>query len=270
MENNMKKRLICLVGMSALLSLPAFADVTPPPFDHFVLRLGGAYIFNARTQLSANRSDGVLGATINTQKDLGTDSAASTGRAEAVWRFASNHSLELAYYQFTLDGSRTVSRDLTFRDQAYTIGDRIDSELKLGTTRLEYLYSFYRSDKVDLGLGAGIYAVRTEASLSSPTRAGQSVDVRAPMPVIGARMDYRWTPKLDVLAAADLFFLNQGDYRGSMADLRVQLEHRTFKHVGFGVGFDHFNLNADATGDKWQGSVATDWNSALLYAAFRW
>ena len=92
----------------------------------------------------------------------------------------------------------------------------------------------------------------------------------APLPVLGARMDYRVTPKLDVLAGADIFFINQGDYSGSMTDLRLQLEHRTTKHFGFGVGLDHFALDADATGDKWQGAVAADWNSALIYATVRY
>jgi len=92
----------------------------------------------------------------------------------------------------------------------------------------------------------------------------------APLPVIGFRMDYRTTPKLDVIVANDFFFLNQGDYSGSMNDFRLLLEHRTFKHLGFGVGFDHFALDADASGDKWDGSVSTDWNGALIYLTLKY
>lgn len=264
----MKKKILISL-LPALLSLPALAEETPP-YDSWVLRLGGNYVFNGETFLNINRADGVIGTTVDTERDLDTNDATWTWRADLAWRFAPNHTLELGYYNFELDGSKDLSREIVVRNQTFTVGSAVDTNLEFEVMRLEYIYSFYRNEKVDLGVGAGIYAVGSDLTIAARGIGQQeSADVTAPLPVAGFRMQYRATPKVDVIAAYDVFFINQNDYSGSMSDFRVLLEHRTTKHLGFGIGLDHFALNAQLSDDEWDGAVATNWNGAMVYLVLR-
>jgi hypothetical protein len=240
------------------------------PYDRFVARIGGAYVFNTDTEIRADRTDGILGSSIDLGRDLDVEEESWNPRADITWRFAPNHALELGYYAFEHEGSRPISRDLNFRDQTFTTGTSVDTTWEVELMRLEYLYSFYRNDKVDLGVGIGAYGLGTEASLVAPVLGqSQTADVLAPLPVGAFRLDYNINSKLKFITAVDLFFINQGDYEGSLTDVRFLLEHQTFKHLGFGIGFDRTAIDVEAANEDWTGSITSNWNSALAYAAFK-
>lgn len=265
----MKKIRVGLLTLMLFVPFGAALAEGTVPYDRFVARIGGTYVFNTDTDFRADRTEGILGSSIDLSRDLDVEEDSWNPRADITWRFAPNHALELGYYSFEHEGSRPISRDITFRNQTFAANTSVESTFKIELMRLEYLYSFYRNEKVDLGVGAGAYGLGAEASLTAPLISQtESADVLAPLPVVSFRLDYNINPKLKFLTAVDLFFLDQNDYEGSLTDIRFMLEHQTFKHIGFGIGFDRTAIDVESANEDWTGSITSNWNSALAYAKF--
>ncbi len=70
-------------------------------------------------------------------------------------------------------------------------------------------------------------------------------DVTAPLPVLGLSGSWEFAPKWSLYGRLQIFRLEVGDYDGSIDHLAIRLEHQTFRHVGFGLGYDFFELDID-------------------------
>ena len=126
---------------------------------------------------------------------------------------------------------------IRFGGEKFLVGSQVNSFFDSELLTLEYIWAFYTSDKVVLGLCAGLSVTTLRTGITAAeSDGGNSVDVKVTVliPTIGGRLGYRVTPKLSVLARFDLLSLDLGDYSGLLLDSRFAAEHHTFKHVGFG------------------------------------
>ena len=68
----------------------------------------------------------------------------------------------------------------------------------------------------------------------------------------------------------DLFYLEYGDFEGSISDFNIALEYLPWKHVGFGLGLDALRVRVEAEGSDYpgvdfKGAVEFDYFGAQLY-----
>lgn len=66
--------------------------------------------------------------------------------------------------------------------------------------------------------------------------------------MFGFRFDFALTPKWFLRSALDLFYLEFGDFRGSIASWTAGVEYRVWDHVSIGAGFDSFQLGVERNG----------------------
>ena len=116
-----------------------------------------------------------------------------------------------------------------------------------------------------LSVAPGIHFMKTDFSIETRNTLVQEFEAAsttAPLPMLGGRLVYRITPKLSMVASADVFFLTQSSREGSLSDAYVIFEHQTFDRIGFGAGLNRFSLNLDLIkdGDRW------DWESVYTGA----
>ena len=91
------------------------------------------------------------------------------------------------------------------------------------------------------------------------------LDATAPVPYlsflvgydIGKRWSFRW--KYDALR------LSFQDISGVMTDSLLSVEHHTFKHVGFGFGWNAFRIDIDGTDGDTDYKFKNEFEGILLY-----
>ena len=278
------KRIVPVLILMAFLAAvcpPVFAEEktvkTDPenlPWDKFTINLG-AFISSTDSgvQLSANG----LGVNIDVEEALGMESTTSVARAEGIWRFSDNrrHRAELTWFALRRDGDTTLGQDITIDGITYPTGSQVNSAFDLDIYKAAYSYSFFQDDRMDVGVGAGLYIMPIEFTFNSTgaLKGYAAESITAPLPVLSLRADFALTPKWFIKSSIDAFYLEYEQFKGSVFDTKAAVEYKAFKHVGFGLGIESFNLGVEAEGEDYPeidliGKIDYKYFGALLYATF--
>jgi hypothetical protein len=237
--------------------------------DRFGLRFGGYNITSADTIMRLDSANAPIGTYIDFHDTLGGDTRATVFRLDGFYRFNEHHSLGVSWYAIKFTGSRVLDRDLNWGDQTYPINTQVDSELKFDVYKLNYQYSVFHNDKVELGASFGLHIMKTFAGINaSGISQSQSESVTAPLPVFGLFADYNFTPRFSVFYNYQFFFINYEDkVRGGLQDFLFGLEYRVFRNVALGAAYNRFGLHMKAKQDERTLYLDTNWNGGMLYAA---
>jgi hypothetical protein len=248
-------------GCGYLLSQAAIAEelnLEEKPWEKFGVDLG---VFLAGLDSNIRLGTGI-GVDIDVEQLLDLDSTNTVFRAGALWRFTNNrrHRLDLTWFSFRRDGNRRILEDITIEDDdgnTITIetGTTIETFFNLDIYKLDYSYSFFQDERIDLAAGIGVYVMPIDFGIKVRGLLEEegSEKFTAPLPVFGLRMDVALTPKWFIRSGAQVFYLEYDNFTGSILEFRTALEYNPWKHVGIGVGFDTFGLRLEADGEEWPG-----------------
>ena len=258
----MIKRIVVLALFSVVVFGPgtilAAEKKAVKPWKRFDVNLGASRILN---QSSVRVGSPGLGVDIDPESALGLDSTTTTFRLDGFWRFTRNrrHRLDFTYYSNRRHSNKTLEEDLEIGDDVIDVGTEIDTKFNFDLFRLGYSWSFFQDDRVDLGVGGGLYIVPIELKIDAegtvngqPISPGSTVveeTLSAPLPVINLRADIAITPRWFLRNRIDAFYLEINEYTGSIIDTRVAVEYEPFKHVGFGLAWDYLRLDIEAEDD---------------------
>jgi len=272
---NKRKCLYLFAAASLLLFIqPAMAADTS--WKKFSLDLG--YFF-ANTDTNVRLGSG-LGVSVDMEDLLGLDSTDSAGRVRALWRFTDNrrHRLDFQWFGFRRDGSNTIGQDIPYKDkdgndQVIDAGTYVESFFDFDIYQLAYSYSFFQDDRIDLAGSLGLYVMPIDFGFTATglVNVGGSENFTAPLPVLGVRADFEITPKWYFRSGIQLFYLEIGEFAGSILQTNVAIEYLPWKHFGFGLGLDSLNIKVEADGDDYpgidfQGEVDFQYMGLQLYA----
>ena len=268
-RNGPRNVLIAAVAVTMLLlagAIGAYAEEESLP-DRFMLRLGGYHARNANTIVRLDANNLPVGTYVDFHETLGGDTSTTVFRADALYRFNDHHALGLAWYGLKFTGVRSLSKDIVWGDVTYPVSTVVDSKIKFDIYKLNYQYSVYHNEKVELGALIGFHVMRTFAGISaSEINEAQSQAVTAPLPVWGIFADYKFTPRFSVYYNYQVFFIDYQDKaRGGMQDTLFGLEYRLFRHVALGAAYNRFSLNLELKGDNSTLNIDTGWNGGMLY-----
>lgn len=266
---------LCVGLLSVLLTFgQVMADeeneASKHPHRGGALRLGPFYITGIDTQLQVDSQNAPLGTHIDLEDDLGLANSASVGRVMLDYDFNKSHALGVKWYRLGRNGQNVLGRDIQIGDNQFFVGDEVDSSFETDFVTLEYVWGFYRSEKVVLGLSAGLTVSKFEVGLGTPDEGGadaNTANVTVPLPTIGGRLGYRVNPKLTVLARFDLLSLSYGAYSGTVLDAWFAAEHHTFKHVGFGGSVGRMVLDVEVDDDQLFWDVNHQFRGVMAYVA---
>lgn len=196
--------------------------------DTFGLRLGGYAIQNADTIVRLDAANAPVGAYIDFHDTLGGDTRSTISRLDGFYRFNEHHSLGFAWYSVKFTGSRMLSQEIIWGDHTYPINTQVDSTIKFDVYKLNYQYSLYHNDEVELGVLVGFHVMRAFAGITATgINQAQSQAVTAPLPVWGIFADYKFTPRFSVYYNYQAFFIDYEDKaKGGIQDTLVGLEYR--------------------------------------------
>jgi hypothetical protein len=235
----------------------------------FTFRLG-LYNISSITKIRVDGNDGILGTTISLEDDLNLDGEKSTFYGALSWRMSGRHFLELEQFRLSRSGLQTLTAEIDFDDEVFEIGATVDSYFNTKVTRLSYSYLLHDSNRFAAALSAGLHLTDlstgiTEISSQFGVENVEIADVTAPLPVFGISGAWRISEKLNMYGRAQIFRLEISDYKGSLDHASVKLEYNAFKHIGFGVGFDLFDLKLDIQKPAWNGTVDFEFRGPILY-----
>ena len=220
--------------------------------DKFEISAGAYSVFRYESAASLTETSLGAGISIRPRDTLGLDGEQTVFRMDGLYRFNRNHAMTFSWFRINANASKTLTNDIEWVDEngnTITIptGTSVGSARGYNIYKLGYLWSFYRSDKVELAAGAGLHLAEVNVGLDvdsaiigSELRTAKS---NCPMPFRSFVLDYNVTPRFDWFFRSQLFALDLGDWRGVYSDIELGMKYQLFEHIGIGVGIGSNGLD---------------------------
>jgi len=263
------KVLIVLTMLSNLL----LADAD----DKWKISAGGMFVTNFETDMQLSKKGIPLGAKINTEDQLGLNSETAVFHFDSYYRFNDRHSIEGTFFGIRSNGHRKIDTDIKWEGETIEAGAQVDSHIYMNTYKINYLYSFYHNERVELGVSLGLHITALDVGLAAqgtvdgvPEESiSSATSVTAPLPTAGFKIQYALIPKyLYVDYKTDYFFLKYDNFQGSLLTTSMNMEYRFVDHVGIGLGFNTSTMKlALETSDK-KVEVENNLQGILLYFTY--
>ncbi len=271
---NIMRVLFVVISLFAMLGTARAEEPLP---DKFRLSIGGYAL--ARFDSSISMTDTNLGAgiSISPQDTLGLDIENQVLRIEGYYRFHPKHALTYSWYSISSEGNRTLDKEFEWVDPdgntiIIPIGAQVISNLDYDIFKVGYLWSFHHSDKVELGVGAGLHITRLALGLDASTtfpanRAVEDVNTTVPLPVFSLVLKYNVTPKFHWYLKTEAFALKFDKWAGSYRDATFGMEYRAWKNVALGAGLSSNSLEIEEDDPEYQLKYDNNISGGLLYVA---
>jgi hypothetical protein len=257
----------------ALAENPASHDT---PWEKFNVNLG-YFIANSNTDISLGSG---LGLTVSVEDLLVLDATSNVFRIDGSWRFTDNrrHRFDLTWFSFRRDGSKTVGRDFTIEDKdgndiEILAGTLVESKFNLDIYRGRYSYSFFQDDRMDLAFSIGAYVMPIEIGLNATglVNVDETARFTAPLPTLGLRMDFAITPKWFIRSGFEIFYVEIKEFTGTLYESNFAIEYIPWKHLGFDLAANVFNLSIEADGEDYpgidfKGEIEFRYSGLMFYA----
>jgi len=239
---------------------------TPSPItDH--LALSALYFWGrASTTGRFDSGTGVEGTPFSAEPDLGVSNQAREPLVELMFRLEQRSRLRLDFLDLRRDGQTTLGGSLQYGDQLFQKGQLLQSQLNWRETDFTYTYSFLRTDRVELGIGAGLHLIQAYASAQVPQTALREVYSAAGPFATGAldgiwRIARRWS----LNARGQYLRLAIDSSSGMLADYHADLQYRPLANFAIGAGYEYRRAQVDIRNSNPSGFVQLNISGPELF-----
>lgn len=260
----------------ALAADATTAEPNQLPTERYNLRASGFFATSIDTRirvdghLNAGGGEWDFGTTIDLADQLNVETSVNVFRAEAMWKIAPKHRLDLAWFDMKETGHTVLTRDIDFGDTDFTATLPVDSYFRTNILRLAYTYYFVQKPRVQFGLSLGLHVMKVASGISSPNAGvAENVGVTAPFPVLGVNFDYAATSRLLLRVHGEYLKVSYDKYDGELIDFYGAAEWRLNHNWSLGGGIEYFDIDVVATNDRVRIAVEHDWVGYQLYASLR-
>ena len=278
----MNKVLCFVIACISLLLIinPVFANekkVAARPWEKWSFTAGGM----VHATNTAFRLGGGAGTYIDVEEFLDLDATNTVYFLGGHWRFTENrrHRIDLSWFSLNRSGEKTIGQAISLpreEDEGETDtipeGTKVESHFEIDVYKLNYSYSFYQDDRVDLAANLGLYIMPLSFGLKTTGVVDVEGDANftAPLPTIGFRMDFALAPKWFFRSGTQVFYLEYQDFKGGILYTQGAIEYSLWKHFGLGFGVDAFRIEASADGEDYpeidfSGNVEFNYVGLKLY-----
>lgn len=247
----MNYRLALHIGMSVLLLASGNAlagDFDWGQGDNRRVRLSlGGYLPETSTSIRVDDPNGQIGTKLDGEDDLGLSERETLPWIDMRVRLSRRNLLDFTYYDLSRSGTQTLKGEIVVEGETYPVNTEVNSYFDTKIYRIAYGYSFLKDNKREFGILAGLHVTEIKVGINETTGGTSSkAEGTAPLPTLGIQGSVELPKRWRFRGWGQLFALNFDEFSGSLVNVTANVEHDTFKHVGFGFGWSYFGFNLEA------------------------
>ena len=252
------------------LTLAPLCAATEIGSERFAISLG-VFITDRATETRVDSSTLGRGTTIVLEDDLGLDSSQTVFRVDGHYRIAERHRLDFSVFDLSRDAANRIVKDIQYGDEIFAADTTVSSDFDLAIYKLAYSYPFRQTDRGFVGVDVGLHVADVRIILDDPS-VGQfeSSSLTAPLPVVGIRGEYYFSPRLALSGNVEWFGIKIDDIEGRLLDIYAGLDYKITDNLALGVAYNFVTFDIDVRRSSFDGSLDWDYDGFLLYfkAAF--
>jgi hypothetical protein len=234
----------------APLPPPKHASTPSPITDHFYIS-AAYYAPQLHTNLRVDPKGapaGVTGTPLSGENDLGLPQRMHEGRVDFMFRMRERSKVRLDYFEANRSGSRTIGDAVIFGNSTFPAGSLTQNSLNFQMGDLTYTYSFYRSDRLEIGTGVALYLIQARLESAVPaTFQSQTVTAAGPLPALPLDFAWRISSRFAITGRWAYLHADAGGARGWFADLHEDAQYRWTPNFAIGVGYSAIRTSITST-----------------------
>ena len=221
---------------------------------------------SATTKLRVDESPTLPGTEINAEDDLGLDDFQLLPQVELTLLPGERHLIRLSRFAIDRSAATHLEKNISFDDQDYLVGERVDSILNLTMFGLTYGYRFIVAPRGEISASFGIQIADVEANAVVRSRVvRESESGVAPLPLLGLEGRYDFSPRWSMEARVQYLTVNETDVDGSILDARLGVTWRMNPYLLFGLGYRTFQIDVNSADEDTPGFVDLTVSGPLLF-----
>lgn len=261
---------LALFACAALASgaLQAAEGLIAPGEEKFSLRLG-AIVHRFDTKLNLEGPQG-RNREVDVEDAGGAQLEKTSVWGEGTWRFASRHRLGIQAFGSKRENQRAISQEIDLEDQVIPVNTVLNTEVKATFVIANYQYSFVKNEKMEIAGLLGLYTAQFRFRFGA-TQPLVDIDRKttAPLPVLGASIDYHINPRWTVSALGEGLKLKVGDVEGRVLNLVLSTDYMLTRNFGLGAGYNATALKVDVHKSGFNGEVKWGTEGLFVYGQAR-
>jgi hypothetical protein len=220
----------------------------------------------ATTKMRVDESPTLPGTEISAEDDLGLEDFELLPQVELTLLPGERHLVRLSAFAMHRSANKFIEREISFDNEDYVIGERVDSLLNLTMFGLTYGYRFVVHPRAELSATFGLQIADVEANAVVRSRVvRESESGVAPLPLLGFEGRFDFTPRWAVEARAQYLTVNADQVNGSILDGRLALTWRLNPYLALGLGYRTFRIDVDSADEDTPGFVDLSIDGPLLF-----
>jgi hypothetical protein len=258
------------LAVAAESEAPKLPDWAPKPRPNVVedrfrveVNLLGA---SPSTMMRVDESPTQPGTELSAEDDLGLDDFQLLPQAELTLLPGDRHLVRLSAFAVHRSATKQIDREISFDNENYRVGERVDSLLNLTMFGLTYGYRFLVHQRAELSATFGIQIADVEANAVVRSRVvRESESGVAPLPLLGIEGRFDFTQRWAVEARGQYLTVNEDEVNGSILDGRIALTWRVNPYLALGLGYRTFQIDVDSADEDTPGFVDLSVDGPLLF-----
>ena len=258
--------------VASLAAFPLQAEDTLA-LDRLAVSVGG-YATDLSAEATVKRSTDES----DRSRNYGASSNPGLTFVELSWRPFERHTVRGAWFDHDRGTSRTLSADVDYGDTVYPVGATLDGELAVKVLELDYTYWAWLSRRNALGAVVGIVRIGVDTALSGTVVVDDigSIDLERKdgeallAPKLGLSYAHAFNEQLRLTADVATFrhSVSAGDAR--IWDSALGVEWYPWDHLGFALRHARTRIDADLSGQGYDGSAELGFTGWQLLVRARW
>ena len=221
---------------------------------------------SASTNLRVDESPTQPGTELSAEDDLGLDDFQLLPQVELTLLPGERHLIRLSAFAVHRSADKHIEIPISFDNEDYVVGERVDSLLNLTMFGLTYGYRFLVHQRAEVSASFGIQIADVEANAVVRSRVvRESESGVAPLPLLGLEGRFDFTPRWAVEGRVQYLTVNEVDVDGSILDARLALTWRVNPYLALGLGYRTFQIDVDSADDDTPGFVDLTVAGPLLF-----
>lgn len=218
------------------------------------------------TKLRVDASPTDPGTEINAEDDLGLDDFQLLPQVELTLLPGERHLIRLSRFAIDRSAAKHLEKNISFDNEDYLVGERVDSILDLTMFGLTYGYRFLMTPRAEISASFGIQIADVEANAVVRSRVvRESENGVAPLPLLGVEGRFDFSPRWSMEARVQYLTVNEIDVNGSILDARLGVTWRMNPYLLFGLGYRTFQIDVDSSDVDTSGFVDLTVAGPLLF-----
>lgn len=190
------------------------------------------------------------GTLVDVERELGLNETTRDVRLDGAIHLGRRHQIQAGYLSLSRVGSTVLRRTIQFGGSVFEVDVGVESVVDLTLVPIAYRFAVVRTDRLDLGLSAGVFALFTEAGVTAPAASvAEREEADFPLPVLGVDAVGALLPGLFLTGGARYFALEISGVQGTWREFGGAVEYFPIANLGVGAGYRSVSLEADGTED---------------------